>query len=171
MARSVKGLDIYLTDELKTKYQEDFVFNVLENKIEFWRLDEGLGGILKEINKNKNIQTLYSKKWQPSSMSATHDSYLKVCFKEEIELKIFRKLIPFLLARHNDKYNNSSFNYTYNLPSDNANHSEKPSRINLACIYDKDYFRINNIRFDFEGMTEVGHEKFWDDIKTQLSKI
>jgi hypothetical protein len=55
--------DIYLTEEKKKEYMHDFDNHVLKyNHIEEWTLENGLGNVLSTINRNSNIQSLYSKK-------------------------------------------------------------------------------------------------------------
>jgi hypothetical protein len=79
--------DIYLTSSGKRKYMDDFMNNVLSfNKIEFWKLDEGLPAILTGINSNDHVQTLYSKRPSYKNPDSYPLSYLELCYTAEIEL-------------------------------------------------------------------------------------
>jgi hypothetical protein len=80
---------IYLNSRLKKKYMDDFMNRVLPfDGTEAWKLDRGLADILVSINKNSNIQTIYSKKDSFISPGFLHESYLEFCYTPEIELKV-----------------------------------------------------------------------------------
>ena len=51
-----------LTPALKAYYMQDFNDNVLTCTDEFWKIDDRLKNLLIKINKNKNVQTLFSRR-------------------------------------------------------------------------------------------------------------
>lgn len=163
--------NIYLTPELKDYYMRDFENNILTIRHELWKLDDGLINILIEINKNKNIQTLYSKWWSNSFTSMTSESYLTFCYTKQIELNLFRFVIPELLIRQNN-INKSMVSYCFYYPKPNANyHENEPTEIDLLCITDPNYFNINTIQITLSSGYRDAHEKFWMDLNEKLSLI
>ena len=163
--------DIYLTEEVKLRYMNDFINNVLSfNRNETWKLDEGLSDILSEINKNQYIQTLYSKK----CLSAVHGneslSYLKFCYSQQIELKLFREVIPSIFYDL-DVYEGTKFYYDFNDPHENPNYSKGSTPVGLGCLDDENYFHINTLSFNLESYSSEAHEIFWNVIRKRLTLI
>jgi hypothetical protein len=163
--------DVYLTKEIKARYMIDFM-NVLSfDRIELWKLDAGLSGILSEINRNEFIQTLYSKKCPLKNPEDGCLSYLEFCYSEKVELRLFRKLIPSMFYDL-DKLEWTKFYYDFNEPRDNPNYyPERKENAGLGCLDDENYFRINTIRFSLESYLIEAHQIFWDIIKKKLSTV
>jgi len=102
-------LDIYL-DKAKKKNYMDYFHALLNCKLEFWQLDFGLQDILIHINANEYVQTLYSRKYGLNGFNGD-DSYLKFCYSQEIELQIFRFILPDLISSYNCRPDSSCFNF------------------------------------------------------------
>lgn len=161
---------IYLDNRLKEKYMDDFINRVLPfNESEAWKLDEGVAEILISVNRNPNVQTLYSKKDSFASPGFLHESYLEFCYTPEIELKLFREVIPAFNYDFNKEFN-SLFYYQFSYPRENPNVQEH-GRCGLACVDDKDYFRINTIRLSLESPIKLNHENFWKRAGESLSHL
>jgi hypothetical protein len=161
---------IYLNAGLKQKYMDDFINRVLPfDGPEAWKLDSGLSEILASINKNSNIQTIYSKKDSFASPGFLHESYLEFCYSAEIELKLFREVIPAFNYDFNKEFN-SLFYYQFSYPRDNPNLKEQ-SFAGLGCVDDEDYFRVNTIRLSLESPIRLNHENFWKRMGDSLSMI
>lgn len=150
---------------------DDFQNNVLTNEQDFWKLDDKLNGILIEINRNNNIQSLYSKFYNGSFESIPDISYLTFCYTRKVELLIFRRLIPGLLVRQN-RNGYSALNYIFNEPRVNPEYdSQSTCMINLGCLNNPNYYKINHICIQFFSGRLKYHTEFWDDIKEELLKL
>jgi len=160
-------MDLYLTDKSKRYYLEALE-EVKNCKDDFWDLDEEIEGFLETINKNPLVQTIYSKY---NSTGFTKESYLKFAYSKEVELKLFRTLIPELLICHSDNKNFAELLYTFSFPDKRDGVLEKDSRLKLRCVDDPDYFYINNIRVAFNSDHKEEHINFWKDISKKLSEI
>ncbi len=168
--------NIFLNPDLKVKYMEDFVNKVLLCNDEFWDLDENLREVLSQINSNPNLQTLYSRKATPPKergmMFSQTDSYLKLTFVKEFELKILRDVIPECISIFTDKSHESFCTYQYYYPDDNANYREdKIGRLDLGCLNDKDHFRVNHVRIELDTSNLADHDKFWQFLNQRLSNL
>lgn len=159
---------MYLSENLKKKYMDDFNENVLKCEKEFWKLDEGLRDILIEINKSPSIQTLYSKKFEFKKIDNKPESYIQICYESEDILNIFKNIIiPDFVSKYNVK-NKSNFYYSFPFPENNQGYEENQVRFGLGCIDDKDYYRINSIRMNLESYYRTIHDSFWEDIHNKL---
>jgi hypothetical protein len=158
---------MYLSENLKKKYMTDFNNNVLKYEKEFWKIDNGLLKILIQINKNPYIQTLYSKKYDTKNLDSFPTSYLQICYESEIVLKIFKnKILPNFMAKYNVE--DSKFICTFLPPEDNPCYEDNQERFGLACIDDKDYYRIHSIRMNLESYYGNIHNSFWEDLYNKL---
>jgi hypothetical protein len=163
--------DIYLNRELKEKYSRDFISNVITfDSLEAWKLDEGLHDILREINENEHISTIYSKRCYVAIPDCQPLSYLEFCYSQNIELKLFRELIPSMFYQM-DPLDGTRFYYDFNFPRNNPNFSEAREKTGLGCLDDEDYFRINTIRLSLESSLPEAHFHFWEAIKKDLAVI
>ena len=163
--------DIYLTGSRKRKYMDDFINNVLPfNKIDFWKLDEGLSDILVRINSSEYIQTIYSKR--PSFKNSEHQtlSYLELCYTINIELCLFREVIPSLFLEINLDPEAKLY-YLFDWPRSNPNYSGKSKPIGLGCLDDDKYFFINTIKINLESDFKETHSGFWGRLEKTLSQV
>lgn len=168
--------DIFLNTELKEYYLKDFNENVLNCENDFWDIDDGLNEILKNINVNKNIQSLYSKRYRCKSgqgLDTSNKSYLEFAFTKNIELILFREFMPKALLGFNQSLEmKCACFYTYSYPKENPNYYEEPSKIGpLGCIDNPDYFRINHIELTMISSFNERHEQFWSFLQRELSSI
>jgi hypothetical protein len=163
--------EIYLSNNLKKKYMHDFLENVLHyNKDNIWKLDAGLDEILISVNRNPNIQSLYSRKDSFSQADFLHESYIELCYSRYLELLLFREVIP---SFNYDfiKDSQSLFYYQFNYPRQNPNYSPGSETAGMGCIDDENYFQINTIRLILESPIKSIHEKFWIRVRNSLSVL
>lgn len=169
----------YLNDELKEYYNNDFkkVLNIQssDQNEEFkdgWEIDMLIRDQLININANNNIATLYSKfpnnNKEEGLLIFDPESYLRFCYKKEVELKLFRDVISGISQL---LYNNESkFYYIHKKNKANVNVSSKSKR-GIGCIDDSDYFDLNYIQLYFISDSSQEHIKFWKFLEVELSKI
>jgi hypothetical protein len=163
-----KNPDIYLTSNLKTYYANDFTNNVLTCSDSFWKLSPDIVEILNAINQNENVQTLYSHKKQFDKIDI-NDSSLTFTYTKEIELKIFREIVPYLLACFST-VDDSKFSYLFYHP-EIKDTSGAHNVCNLASVVDGNYFNVNRLWFNLSSDKKEIHDKFWDDLKNKLGQI
>ena len=162
--------DIYLTGSGKRKYMDDFINNVLPfNKMDFWKLDEGLPDILTGINSSKYIQTIYSKRASFKNPEKQTLSYLEFCYTDNIELRVFREVIPSLFLEINLDPEAKLY-YLFDWPRSNPNYSRGSKPIGLGCIDDEKYFFINTIKINLESKFNETHSGFWGRLEKTLSQ-
>jgi hypothetical protein len=160
----------YLNESLKKKYMNDFTDRVIPfDGSEAWKLDNGLAEILLSINSNPYIQSLYSKKDSFFNPGFLHESYLEFCYTPEVELKLFREVIPAFNYDFNKEFN-SLFYYQFSYPRENPNLKEH-GLSGLGCVDDKNYFMINTIRLSLESPIKLNHDNFWKRTGESLSKL
>jgi hypothetical protein len=160
--------NIYLNKSKKKYYMDDF--HVLLNcELEFWKLDAGIKEILIQINSNENIQTLYSKKHGLNNFH-DDDSYLRFCYKREIELQLFRFLLPDLILKFNCRPDTCIY-YDFSFPKENINCNDDTHKLGLGCTDDKDYFQINHLSICLNSKDIEIHDEFWMDLKIKLSNL
>lgn len=165
-------MDIFLTEGRKKKYMSDFKNNVLNCKDEFWGLDQGLENLLQSINENKLVQSLYSKKHYDGKEDSSGESYLKFCFHKDVELKIFREILPAALITFNrveDYGECSKCFYMYDRArgiKPNGN-----SKIELGCLNEGDFFSINSIQIYLQTEKLELHVQFWSFLERELTKL
>jgi hypothetical protein len=162
--------DIYLNKELKTKYMADFENKVLKVTHESWKLSDNIREHLIKINENPKIQTLYSKYPEGKHEMDYDESYLKFAYSQNLELKIFRYFLPMLVGKYNQEFT-STFNYLFYEPYTNPNFDGEKSEIDLACINDKDYYRINHIRIALNSGNKQVHDEFWEFVAKRLNEL
>lgn len=161
--------DIYLTAESKKKYMDDFINSVLVfEKEETWKLDKGLSEILTRINRNPLVQTLYSRKDPFATVEYLHESYLEFCYSKDVELEIFRKVIP-SLSLDFIREAKSIFFYTFSFPKENPNIFGGIS--GMGCLDDPEYFRINTIRLTLESPIRSMHDRLWSTLGNYLGTL
>lgn len=161
--------DTFLNSDLKKYYMDDFTKNVLTCTDEFWEISQGLRDILTKINENSKIQSLYSHQ-QTFNDWVMKPSYIDITFTQEIELTIFRDVIPCFQARYNID-NETRFNYYYSYPKIDKDVKEKNGSNDLACLTDQNYWKINSVRFELTTNSKETDDKFWQDIQTKLSGL
>ena len=164
--------DIYLTKESKEWYMEDFQ-NILKIERNFWKIDnDELKNNLIKINRNENVQSLYSK-FKDETKLTDNLSYLEFCYTENIELKIFRKIIPYFITEYNGEfdYYHSTCDYDFSHPKTNKNFDQNSPSHGMKCIDSKDYFRINHIRLNLITEKTDLHKDFWNDLTTKLFEL
>jgi len=167
--------NIYLTKKRKEYYYNDFIENVLTEKDKFWSLNDSIRQYLIELNECENIQSLYS---SFPTINGSDNSHITFTYSKHIELAIFRKVIPPLIIRFNnnlqlnrkDKFN-SNFVYVFYPPSENANFIKGNSKFKMGSITNPNYFKINNLRFNFECDNNNHHIDFWEDMINELKII
>jgi len=160
--------DIYL-DKAKKKNYMDYFRALLNCKLEFWQLDLGLQDILIQINANECLQTLYSKKHGLNDLY-DEDSYLKFCYYKEVELQLFRFILPDLISSYNCRPDTALY-YDFSFPKVNENCMEDANKLGLGCTDDKDYFYINHLAIYLKSPDLEIHNNFWKDLEVKLSNL
>jgi hypothetical protein len=156
---------------MKKRYMHDFENHVLEyKKADAWKLDAGLDHILSKINKNPHIQSLYSRKDSFEKAEYLHESYIEFCFSDNVELRLFREIIPSFNFNFIKEFR-SVFYYQFDFPRDNPNFIAEVEPTGMYCVDDENYFRVNTIRFTLESPIKMIHEKFWHAVEETLSEI
>lgn len=143
--------------------------NLLDSEKEFWLIDDSLKSHLIDINKNLQIQTLYSKLGL-KNVNRDKTSYLEFAFSKNLELKLLREVIPELIYNYNTE-NISVCTYDYSLPKKNPNFKEDSEKFGMGCTDDFDYFMINSIKINLNSHNKQTHKDFWIDIKNELSQL
>ena len=159
---------MYLSSKLKEYYLQAFS-EVKNSDNEFWDLDNGIVDYLNSINKNENIQTLYSK-YGNHLGGFNPESYLVFAYSKKVELKLFREIIPNLIFNYNTRHE-SICRYSFNEPRMREDKNDKGGILKLKCVNDPQYFNINNIRITLEDGNNKIHDRFWQDLNDALSKI
>lgn len=165
---------IFLTEESKKEYMKDFNQNVLTCDDEFWDLDEGLKELLIEINKNPNIQTLYSKRYNRAKTTFDYKSYIRFTYTEEVEEKLLKHIIPTWLMMYSNfrSSSNDTCIYRFDEPHENTNARDgAPSKFNLACLNNNQYFNVNTIDIQMNSYDFKCHDRFWNDVTEALKSL
>ncbi len=162
----------YLNKIRKKSYMKDFN-NLLELELDFWELDSPeLKEILRNINTNDFIQTLYSQS-MPQGNPGKKTSYLTFAYNASVELEVFRNIIPHFIQNYN--YNSGSKYavcwYNFSLPKENENYNKGSKKLGLASTDNKNYFMINHIHLNLECENFQIHTEFWNDLNLKLSTI
>jgi hypothetical protein len=164
-------MDIYLDKESKAYYMTDFNQNVLGCSDDSWKLDEGLEPMLKTINRNAKVQTLYSQKHYPGKRDNTDENYIRFAFAQELEEKLLKDVVPRITSNYSLHLVNCVCSYQYIKASERFNHKKDHVTSSMGCRADKDYFRVNTIKI---SMTSYDYDrilKFWEDITSELSQL
>lgn len=169
----------YLNDELKEYYDNDFkkVLDIQssEQNKEFknsWEVDHHIRQTLIKINSNKNVATLYSKYYvrkynDDGYLIYSSNSYLRFCYRENIELELFRGFISRLSQKYyTNKY--SKFSFEHHTDKINVN---KGSKKGIGCIDNPEYFKVNCIQVDFDSSLPEEHKEFWEFLGEELGNI
>ncbi len=152
---------MFLNSKNKKSYLIDFQKLLKEDSV-FWSLDsELLIQSLVKINKNENVQSLYSKH------DKTGESYLFFAYSKDREEFLFKYTLPSILNRFNTE---NICTYEFLGPRDNLN-KQVNSEIDLGAVRDPLYFKINHIRISLESDNEQVHEMFWKVLGLQLSQL
>ncbi|MBW6482958.1 MAG: hypothetical protein K0B10_07840 [Vicingaceae bacterium] len=161
--------NIYLNKAKKKKYMKDFDL-LLNCKQDFWQLDFGVNDFLIKVNLNQNIQTLYSKKHNLNDFNCKL-SYLKFCYFKEIELLLFRFVLPELILKYNNqkKREDTSLYYIFSFPKTNDNCTNNSNQIGIGCADNNDYFNINHLTIYLNSPYIEVHNEFWNDLVDKLS--
>jgi|CXWL01.1.fsa_nt_gi hypothetical protein len=149
----------YLTKELKKYYMSDFE-NLLSFKgSDFWDIDDGLENILRQINSNNDVQTLYSKRYKPNPdyLTTQTDSYLEIAFTKEFESELISRLTN-LKASFTCK--NASLSISEGNTGENVNATTE-SKLLLGCKTNPDYFRIKHVKIELDSARLECHDIFW----------
>jgi hypothetical protein len=150
---------------------DDFINNVIPfDKIVFWKLDEGLPEILSRINSNEYIHALYSKRPAFKTPADLSLSYLEICYSEEVELRLFREVIPSLFPETASDPEAKLY-YMFDGPRINPNYSRNTAPLWLGCIDDENYFFINTIKINLESKIKETHNRFWKILDLSLTRI
>jgi hypothetical protein len=161
--------NIFLSPDLKKYYMDDFTKNVLTCTDEFWGISNDIKDILIKVNENQKVQSIYSHK-QTFNDWGMKPSYIDIAFTQDIELTIFRDIIPYFQACYNTDDHNK-FNYYYSYPKSDEDVKEKNGTNDLASRTDKDYWKINNIRFELTTNSKDVDDKFWQDIQAKFAGL
>ncbi len=146
---------MYLTPELKKYYQKDFTDNVLPCKDKVWALHPSLIDLCQDINKNKHIQTIFSRK----APKGEEISYLYFA-ADEIGVKLLENLF--------DKLTDISDFVIYNINPPEKYKSGSDGSIEMGCLVDVNYFNINVHCFTLISADKYEQKKFWRTIKKYL---
>ena len=153
---------MHLSKKLKQYYLEDFQL-VLKEPLEFWDLDSiSLRDALLKINKNSEVQTLYSKH------DTKTESYLFLAFSKKVEPSLFRYALPFILDQFNAR--GVFCFYEYLSPRENMNLTV-PNNANQGAVNNPDYFQVDHIKIGLESNSEQEHERFWALLSQSLSTL
>lgn len=166
----------FLTPELKNSYMRDFNENVLTCTHSQWKLDEGVKDILIEINKNSNIQTLYSKRNQGAPSRGTHPkklfkasnwvSYLVLTISEQIPLNDF---LPF--EKHCIKKYGNKFILIASRQAEPISDDLIKLPVYMSCTKNKEHWNICNIWISIDSKNVNDHNEFWSDIEKYLTQL
>lgn len=162
--------EIYLDQTKKSYYLKDFNENVLTEIDPFWKLCETIKPHLIELNSLDNIQPIFSKYPDNRNSLSRNESYLTFAYSKDIELHLYREILPFFIVRFNN-LGESKFYYAFSEPKDNILYSDEPSEFKQGCLTNPDYFRINQIRLSFECVTKATHDIFWTELVKNLKEI
>lgn len=166
----------FLTTDTKKKYMDDFNNNVLTCKDSYWGIDSGLKDILININQNKNVQTLYSKKYKGYPSVGTHPikgtsencSYLYVAFSEEITQLKIERIKQVMDSCFGDGFF-MAVSQKQEIDINEFGSCEGGNK--MSFFLDKSYFNIANICFTFESNNKYAHNYFWSELNRQLSNF
>jgi hypothetical protein len=160
--------DIFLDEKLKIYYMEDFE-NLLRSEKDFWKIDNKfLMAILKNINENSKVQTLYSK-YGGRNLNGKK-SYLQFTYARDVEDKIFRLILPELLLTYNYNFKSNCY-YQYHEPYRNVNYNLNRESFGMKCVDDENYFMVNSIKIYLEANDEDIKQRFWKSVEVLLKEL
>ena len=142
----------FLTPKEKIAYMNDFNNFVLKSTDEYWKLDDGLSDILININKNKSIQTLYSKHSVDDARS-----YLMLAIDES-----YLEKLDSVIVKLKGLY---TFDHYCNEPSIFKNDGKQAV---MSCNSNKKHFNTSVFVLDLHSDKKADHKLFWKIIKENL---
>ncbi len=158
---------IYLDDVAKDAYMDDFDLLLNNNTVnKFWQIDnDNLSRVLGKINKNRFIQTLYSKSYSHNN----NLSYLIFTYAQSVELEIFREILPLFMSTFNDEvnYHQSVCYYEFSYPKQNPNHTDEV-KLGIMCTDDPNYFNVNHITLSLKSELQEIHNQFLELLSDKL---
>lgn len=162
----------YLNDELKEYYNKSFAEvldiqsrNASSKFKENWKIPKEIKEILIKINKNKNIATLFSQ----YPINNQNNSLLKICYRKEVELKLFRNVISKITQKM--EIRDSFFYYIYH-PGEIRDSIDEDKKNGLGCTDDMNYYNVKYIHLNFKTTYyDSEHNKFWKILEFELRKI
>ena len=135
----------FLTSEAKERYMKDFNENVLTCTHKYWGIDLPIRNILIEINKNSEVQTLYSK----CGKDIESQSYLFVSVTENFYPKL-AGIVELLKSKV------GRFSYFVNEPTIHVNNDVK-----MGCNRDEEHFNTSVFCFYCTSKKREAHLLFW----------
>lgn len=170
----------YLTPIIKEYYMKDFNENVLMCDDKYWGLDKGLRDILININKNKNVQTIYSMRFYDGKLidpmdECGIDSALTFIISEIVFSKLAHTVFPLLDNTFNGLMIRSRDPYFQRKrrPSDPpVNPPPNESALKMGASSDENYFN-NATMFTIvlSSHNIKKHDKFWECLDRYLSNL
>ncbi len=149
----------YLTENLKSYYQQDLEEAVIPLLDDFWRFDEELHDLIDLINSHDGLQTIYSRAYSPerSGLDLDPTSYIKVAFAQDK-----RMFLGALLMQVYDGVNGeySPVTLSEEAPQENRNYTPD-SAIHIGCLTNPDYFRVWHFHLSLRSEDIDAHTKFW----------
>jgi hypothetical protein len=155
--QQIKRDMVYLTKEIKEYYMNDFTNNVVNCSDEFWGLDEGLLKICTDINKNDNVQTLYSRRCLKDN-DENNISFLWIMISEQADVDKINTFIRTLKRQH--KF------HTF-MPTKMEINGLLPD-IKIGATQDINYFQHGVIEVRIESKKLKEHNLFWETIARHL---
>ena len=148
---------VYLTKEIKEYYMNDFTNNVVNCSDEFWGLDEGLLEICTDINKNDNVQTLYSRRCLKDN-DENNISFLWIMISEQADVDKINTFIRTLKRQHKfHKFMPTKMEINGQLPD-----------IKIGATQDINYFQHGVIEVRIESKKLKEHNLFLETIARHL---
>jgi hypothetical protein len=159
--------DLYLDEDKKSYYMLDFKNLLAYNGSDFWDIDNDLSNLLININQNKNLQTLYSKRFEikNDSFGVTRKSYLKVAYTKAIEEKLYNSLLKIQETFGDEAILEAQ------LPEKENSNTSGVKTFGIACIDDIEYFNIHVFKIELESYEIASHEEFWKLLENKLSNL
>jgi len=149
---------VYLTKEIKEYYMNDFTKNVVNCSDKYWGLDKGLLKICTDINKNNNVQTVYSRRY--SGGKYRQNSYLWILISESVLEETIDKFY------YDCKTKLKSIGIEcYEPPEPIINNRED---ITNLCLTDPNYLQHGFISITLYSNKLKDHKFFWEKIHEHL---
>ncbi len=146
----------FLTKKRKAYYHKDFEKILTCNNGD--GLDDDIKEYLVEINKNPDIQTLFS------SRDDLERSSIRFAYSKNIEGTIFKKIIPIIICRCS-VLKKSSLCYNFSYAKKNLNYNLNSD---LGWLNNKNYF-LNYIELNLKSDQKEAHDNFWIIIQDILA--
>ncbi len=156
----------FLTAELKKKYMEDFNMNVLPCINDYWAIDSGLKEILININKNQNVQTLFSKR---GVLRGDEQSYIYFAITKEVNQKLIQRFASLNKKKYDELFFLINPPTIFESEFEEAGYDEQTN--SLSCLSNKEHFNISVFTltiFDYDLKKHIG---FLNDVNNLLSSL